>query len=97
MRVGAYIDGLNLYYGGRAHCGRYKPGWRWLDLRLLCERLLAERRDWGDQKPSLHPVVYCTAFDEGAGGHWWRKLTAEDFWSCQMPEVVGDYRRPEGW
>lgn len=245
MRVGAYIDGLNLYYGGRAHCGRYKPGWRWLDLRLLCERLLAERRDWGDQKPSLHPVVYCTAFvdgqineagrrrqgayvralhahgsfdhleegkfvawtrhgllatadsrhrpviarsgwpvqvrdrrgrpvrdaqfmvsylssqekgsdvnvathllkdvlnervdaaivisndadlrlplqlarqsvpvgtvnpgnrptagalrgqrDEGAGGHWWRKLTAEDFWSCQMPEVIGDYRRPEGW
>ena len=35
--------------------------------------------------------------DEGAGGHWWRKLTAEDFWSCQMPEVIGDYRRPEGW
>ena len=65
MRVGAYIDGLNLYYGGRAHCGRDGPGWRWLDLRLLCERLLAERRDWGDQKPSLHPVVYCTAFIDG--------------------------------
>lgn len=245
MRVGAYIDGLNLYYGGRAHCGRDQPGWRWLDLRLLCERLLAERRDWGNQKPLLHRVVYCTAFidgqsneagrrrqgayvralqargsfdhleegkfvawtrhgllatadsrdrpviarsgwpiqvrdrrgrpvrdaqfmvsylssqekgsdvnvathlvkdvlderadaaivisndadlrlplqlarqsvpvgtvnpgkrptagdlrgqhDEGAGGHWWRKLTAEDFRSCQMPEVVGDYHRPKGW
>ena len=35
--------------------------------------------------------------DEGAGGHWWRKLTAEDFRSCQMPKVVGDYHRPKGW
>ena len=35
--------------------------------------------------------------DEGAGSHWWRKLTAEDFLACQMPEVVGDHRRPEGW
>lgn len=245
MRVGAYIDGLNLFYGGRALCGRGRPGWRWLDLRLLCERLLAERRDWGEQRPLLHRVVYCTAFidgqineagrrrqgayvralrahgcfdhleegkfvartrsgflaaadrrgrpvatrsgwpvqvrdrrgrpvrdaqfmvsylslqekgsdvnvathlfkdvlgervdaaivisndadlrlplqlarqavpvgtvnpnnratagdlrgrrDEGAGSHWWRKLTAEDFLACQMPEVVGDHRRPEGW
>lgn len=245
MRVGAYIDGLNLYYGGRALCGRDQPGWRWLDLRLLCERLLAERRDWGDQSPVFARVVYCTAFiygqsneagrkrqgayvnalsahgsfdhlekgkfvawtrhgllatadsrdrpviarsgwpvqvrdsrgrpvrgaqfmvsylssqekgsdvnvathllkdvltkqvdaaivisndadlrlplqlarqevsvgavnpgkrptagdlrghrDEGAGGHWWRKLTPEDFRSCQMPEVVGDCHRPEGW
>ena len=38
MRVGAYIDGLNLFYGGRELCGRGRPGWRWLDLRLLCER-----------------------------------------------------------
>lgn len=244
MRVGAYIDGLNLFYGGRELCGRDRPGWRWLDLRQLCERLLAERRDWGEQRPLLHRVVYCTAFidgqineagrkkqgtyvralrahgsfdhleegkfvartrsgflaavgsrgrpvvtrsrwpvlvrdrrgrpvhdahfmvsylslqekgsdvnvathllkdvlgervdaaivisndgdlrlplqvarlavpvgtvnpsnrttagdlrgrGEGAGSHWWRKLTAEDFLSCQMPEVVGDYGRPEGW
>ena len=245
MRVGAYIDGLNLYHGGRQLCGRGRPGWRWLDLRLLCERLLAERRDWMDRNPMLDRVVYCTAFingqinetarrkqgvyvralrahgsfdhlekgkfvartrsgflakadsqgqpvvtrsgwpvqvsdrrgcpvrdaqfmvsylslqekgsdvnvathllkdvlgkradaaivisndadlrlplqlarqavpvgtvnpsnratagdlrgrrAEGAGSHWWRKLTSEDFLSCQMPEVVGDYRRPEGW
>lgn len=142
MRVGAYIDGLNLYHGGRQLCGRGQPGWRWLDLRQLCERLLAERRDWGDRGPVLDRVVYCTAFvdgqineasrngdlrlplqlarqtapvgtvnpsnsatagdlhgrrDEGAGSHWWRKLTAEDLRSCQMPEVVGDCRRPEGW
>lgn len=67
MRVGAYIDGLNLYYGGRAHCGRDQPGWRWLDLRLLCERLLAERQDWGVQSPVLARVVYCTAFHLRAG------------------------------
>ena len=245
MRVGAYIDGLNLYHGGRQLCGRGRPGWRWLDLRLLCERLLAERRDWMDRNPVLDRVVYCTAFidgqineagrrrqglyvralgvhgsfdhlevgrfvartrrgflatadsrgrpvatrsgwpvqvsdrlgkpihdalfkvsylslqekgsdvnvathllkdvlgkrvdaaivisndgdlrlplqlarqtapvgtvnpsnsatagdlhgrrGEGAGSHWWRKLTAGDLRSCQMPEVVGDCRRPEGW
>ena len=32
MKVGVYIDGLNLYYGGRATVGRSAPGWRWLDL-----------------------------------------------------------------
>ena len=35
MRVGAYVDGYNLYYGGRAVCGRGAPGWRWLDVRSL--------------------------------------------------------------
>ena len=62
--VGAF-DRLNLYHGGRQLCGRGRPGWRWLDLRLLCERLLAERRDWGEQRPLLHRVVYCTAFIDG--------------------------------
>ena len=26
MRVGVYIDGLNLYYGGRSMMGRGQPG-----------------------------------------------------------------------
>ena len=35
MKVGVYVDGYNLYYGGRGICGRGVPGWRWLDLRSL--------------------------------------------------------------
>lgn len=49
--------------------------------------------------PSSKPVA--TALkgrpDCGAGRHWWRRLRAEDFRSNQLPEVVGDHRRPEGW
>ena len=40
MRVGAYVDGFNLYYGGRSLCGRGTPGWRWLDVRALIARRL---------------------------------------------------------
>jgi hypothetical protein len=40
MRVGVYVDGYNLYYGGRSLCGRGRPGWRWLDLRALSARLV---------------------------------------------------------
>lgn len=27
MKVGVYIDGFNLYYGGRTLFGRSAPGW----------------------------------------------------------------------
>jgi len=60
MRVGVYIDGYNLYYGGRAWCGRGTPGWRWLDVRTLAERVLDVHRSvW----PSafVHRLIYCTA------------------------------------
>ncbi len=46
MKVGVYVDGLNLYYGGRSHFSRSASGWRWLDLRQLSERVLARRADW---------------------------------------------------
>ena len=65
MKVGVYVDGLNLYYGGRSHFGRAAPGWRWLDLRQLSERLLARRADWLGQGALLRRVVYCTAFIDG--------------------------------
>ena len=57
MRVGVYIDGFNLYYGGKAWCGAGTRGWRWLDVRSLVASRL----------PALWPhatigrVVYCTA------------------------------------
>ncbi|MER5266182.1 hypothetical protein ABTZ99_29250 [Actinosynnema sp. NPDC002837] len=60
MRVGVYVDGYNLYYGGRKHCGRGTAGWRWLDVRALVETLLAEKAvDW--PSASLERIVYCTA------------------------------------
>ncbi|WP_201780115.1 hypothetical protein [Lentzea aerocolonigenes] len=60
MRVGVYVDGYNLYYGGRKHCGRGTAGWRWLDVRALAESLLGEQAaNW----PGAHidRIVYCTA------------------------------------
>lgn len=57
MRVGVYIDGFNLYYGGRALCGSGTPGWRWLDVRALVNARLP--RSWVDA--AIERVVYCTA------------------------------------
>lgn len=60
MRVGAYVDGFNLYYGGRGLCGRGTPGWRWLDLRAL----LGARLGWDDA--ALTTITYCTAVIDAA-------------------------------
>lgn len=59
MRVGAYVDGYNLYYGGRDCCGRSSSGWRWLDVRALIESTIRLQRSW--QNTTLVNVVYCTA------------------------------------
>ncbi len=59
MKVGAYIDGFNLYYGGRDLCGRSQAGWRWLDVRALVTGILGSRRDW--QNATVERIVYCTA------------------------------------
>jgi len=64
MRVGVYVDGYNLYYGGRGLCGRGTPGWRWLDLRALATGLVATRSLWG--VPASLTVTYCTARRSGA-------------------------------
>ncbi|UTT63580.1 NYN domain-containing protein [Microcella humidisoli] len=55
MRVGVYVDGYNLYYGGRAHCGRGTSGWRWLDVRAL----VLPFAGWSNS--SIERIVYCTA------------------------------------
>lgn len=64
MRVGVYIDGYNLYYGGRGLCGRSTPGWRWLDLKELAANLIATHSLW--QRPIIETVIYCTARVSGA-------------------------------
>lgn len=53
-----YVDAFNVYYGGRAHCGRRVPGWRWLDLRALAMSLINPYL-W--PMPKLERLVYCAA------------------------------------
>src|SRR5438128_3949098 len=60
LKVGVYIDGFNLYYGGMAHCGK-APGWRWLDIRGLASDLLARRIAWAAAGAYIERIVYCTA------------------------------------
>lgn len=64
MRVGVYIDGFNLYYGGRGLCGKGAPGWRWLDVRALAARLVANHSAWAGA--TIERVIYCTAVISGA-------------------------------
>lgn len=64
MRVGVYIDGFNLYYGGRGLCGKGAPGWRWLDVRALAARLVANHSAWTGA--TIERVIYCTAVISGA-------------------------------
>lgn len=64
MRIGVYVDGFNLSYGARGLCGRSTPGWRWLDLRALSERLVGAAQAWS--APEVTRVVYCTARISGA-------------------------------
>lgn len=53
-----YVDGFNLFYGGRALCGADKS-WKWLDVRALCASVIAGRRDW--MSVEITRLVYCTA------------------------------------
>jgi hypothetical protein len=64
VRIGVYVDGFNLYYGGRGLCGRGTPGWRWLDLRALAADLVGRRASWAGAE--VDRVVYCTARIDGA-------------------------------
>lgn len=52
------MDGFNVYYGARSHCGRGVPGWRWLDLAGLAMSLI-NPYVWPDSY--LERLVYCTA------------------------------------
>jgi uncharacterized LabA/DUF88 family protein len=59
MRVGVYVDGFNLYFGARDHCGQSAAGWRWLDIRSLVTDILPDT--WREDGAVVERVVYCTA------------------------------------
>lgn len=57
MRINGYVDGFNLYRGGRELAGA-QPGWKWLDIRALAASLATEL--WPGEDHELNRVVYCT-------------------------------------
>jgi hypothetical protein len=63
-RVGVYVDAFNVYYGGRALCGRGTPGWRWLDLVGLATDLI-NPGIWPN--PGVATLAYCTALRDREG------------------------------
>lgn len=65
MKVGVYVDGYNLYYGGRGICGRGTAGWRWLDVRALAQSVIQAHSGWTG--PFDLRVVFCTARIKGQG------------------------------
>lgn len=34
---------------------------------------------------------------DGVGGHWWHRLTADDYAAHQLPAEIGGFARPHGW
>lgn len=72
MRVGVYIDGYNIYYGGRARFGRGSVGWKWYSPKNMARQVINEvlttpnitsqgrvHEIW--QGASVHRTVFCTA------------------------------------
>jgi hypothetical protein len=65
MDVGFYVDGFNLYYGGRSYFGSrsgWRSGWRWLDVKGLATTVVSvasAQPAWS--AATLQRVVYCTA------------------------------------
>lgn len=65
MRVGVYVDGLNLFYANKRMFGSDKPGWRWLDIHALAATLISRSHLWSGAQ--LERVAYCSAsFDKAA-------------------------------
>lgn len=63
MNIGVYVDGYNLYYGGRSICGRGTVGWRWLDVRGLAQSVIQSHSGW--KGPFALRIVFCTARIKG--------------------------------
>jgi len=61
QRVGVYVDGFNLYYGGISLLGKHAVGWKWLDIRALARALIDGRPEAHWAGSPIHRIVYCTA------------------------------------
>jgi hypothetical protein len=78
MKIGVYIDGYNLYYGGK-RLARNSTGssWKWLSPRMLAESVLTAQQQFAAAQgwsqlvtawagASVSRVVYCTARVDGS-------------------------------
>lgn len=57
LRIGVYVDGFNLYYGGNKLVGN--PSWKWLDIRKLVQNHLPVSEPWASGE--IIRVIYSTA------------------------------------
>ena len=57
LKVGVYIDGYNLYYGGNTLVGDGR--WKWLDVRALVAARIPALAPW--DQAVIDRVVYFTA------------------------------------
>jgi uncharacterized LabA/DUF88 family protein len=57
LRIGIYIDGFNLYYGGNTLVGN--SSWKWLDVRKLVQNHLPSFDPWTSGE--IIRVIYSTA------------------------------------
>lgn len=57
LKVGVYIDGFNLYYGGNHLVG--DSSWKWLDLRKLIKQHIPQSLPWRDCE--LVRIIYFTS------------------------------------
>ena len=64
FRVGVYIDGYNLYYGGNCLVGDGR--WKWLDVRALVAAHIPTLAPW--DRAVIDRVVYFTAEITNAPG-----------------------------
>ena len=53
----------------------------------------------GTVNPTSRPVAGDLKGEpnDGVGGHWWYRLTKDDFYDCQLPDPVGNLAKPSGW
>jgi uncharacterized LabA/DUF88 family protein len=56
-RIGVYVDGYNLYYGGKTLVGN--RSWKWLDIRKLVGTHIPKSEAWKNSK--IIRIVYFTA------------------------------------
>jgi hypothetical protein len=62
-------------------------------------RFARERVPVGTVNPSSNPTAGALKGipTQGAGGHWWRRLGADDFRAAQLPDIVDSLHKPAGW
>jgi hypothetical protein len=105
-----YVDGYNLYYGGRTSTSLAHLLLDVLEARVDAAVVISNDADlkFPVSEARLRvpvgiviPGSGCPALggrtSDGVGGHWWRSLKRADCEDHQLPNPVGRYWTPVGW